>query len=89
MRDFGSQGQKRSVALSLKLASARLLEDKNQRPPILLLDDVFAELDESRRLRIGELIQGKGQVFIANPRAADLPFEAEKIITLQRGSVLR
>ncbi|MDQ3001623.1 MAG: DNA replication/repair protein RecF [Fibrobacterota bacterium] len=88
VRDFGSQGQKRSVALSLKLASARLLEEKNQRPPILLLDDVFAELDEARRRRIGDLIRGKGQVFIANPRAADLPFEAEKVITLQYGHVI-
>jgi DNA replication and repair protein RecF len=88
VRDFGSQGQKRSVALSLKLASARLLEDKNKRPPILLLDDVFAELDEARRLRIGELVRGKGQVFIANPRPADLPFQAEKIITLERGRAI-
>ncbi len=88
VRDFGSQGQKRSVALSLKLASARLLDARNRRPPILLLDDVFAELDETRRLRIGELIRGQGQVFIANPRAADLPFQAEKIITLRCGRVV-
>lgn len=88
VRDFGSQGQKRSVALAVKLASARLLEAKNGRPPILLLDDVFAELDEERRRRIGDMIRGKGQVFIANPRAADLPFEAEKVIHLQRGRVV-
>jgi DNA replication and repair protein RecF len=85
VRDYGSQGQKRSTALSIKLASARLLEAKNGRPPILLLDDVFAELDEARRKRIGDMIRGKGQVFIANPRAADLPFEAEKTIHLLRG----
>src|SRR5690606_19395689 len=88
VRDFGSQGQKRSTALSLKLASARLLEGKNRRPPILLLDDVFAELDEARRRRIGELIRGGGQVFIANPRAADLPFEADRVITLRHGAVI-
>lgn len=88
VRDFGSQGQKRSVALAVKLASAQLLEAKNGRPPILLLDDVFAELDESRRRAIGGMIRGKGQVFIANPRAADLPFEAEKVIHLQRGRVV-
>jgi DNA replication and repair protein RecF len=82
VREFGSQGQKRSVALSLKLASARLLEDKIGHPPILLLDDVFAELDEGRRARIGELIRGRGQVFIANPRPADLPFEADRVLVL-------
>jgi DNA replication and repair protein RecF len=88
VRDYGSQGQKRSVALSLKLASAQLLEVKNQQPPILLLDDVFAELDENRRRRIGDLVRNLGQVFIANPRAADLPFEAEKVITLHCGQVV-
>ena len=88
VREFGSQGQKRSVALSLKLASARLLQEKNGHPPILLLDDVFAELDEARRVKIGALVRGGGQVFIANPRRADLPFEAERVITLERGSVV-
>lgn len=86
VREYGSQGQKRSVALSLKLASARLLEAKNRVWPILLLDDVFAELDEGRRGRIGDLIRGRGQVFIANPRPADLPFAAERIIPLDRAA---
>lgn len=84
VREYGSQGQKRSVALSLKLASARLLEAKQGKAPILLLDDVFAELDEGRRGRIGDLIRGRGQVFIANPRPADLPFTAERVISLER-----
>jgi DNA replication and repair protein RecF len=86
-RDFGSQGQKRSVALSLKLASASLLEAKQGHPPILLLDDVFAELDETRRRRIGDRVREKGQVFIANPRAADLPFEPEKTLHVRQGSL--
>ena len=89
VREFGSQGQKRSAALSLKLASAGLLEAKNRRPPILLLDDVFAELDEARRTKIGGLIRGRGQVFVANPRRADLPFDAEKVIYLEKGTVVR
>lgn len=86
VREYGSQGQKRSVALSLKLASARLLEAKTGQVPILLLDDVFAELDEGRRWRIGEMIRGRGQVFIANPRPADLPFAAERVISLERAA---
>jgi DNA replication and repair protein RecF len=86
-RDFGSQGQKRSVALSLKLASASLLEAKRGQAPILLLDDVFAELDETRRRRIGDRVREKGQVFIANPRAADLPFEPEKTLHIRQGTL--
>jgi len=82
VREFGSQGQKRSVALSLKLASASLLEKKTGHPPVLLLDDVFAELDEGRRARLGEFVRGRGQVFIANPRPADLPFSADCVLDL-------
>ncbi len=87
VRDFGSQGQKRSISLSLKLAAAALLEQKIGKPPILLLDDVFSELDENRRLKIGQIVQSKAQVFIANPRIADLPFDVQQIITVHNGQV--
>lgn len=46
---FASEGQRRTVALSLKLAVASLLTAENGKPPLLLLDDVFGELDPSRR----------------------------------------
>src|SRR5690606_30192870 len=59
VRDFASQGQKRSVALALKLAAAHLLEETSGMPPILILDDVFAELDPGRRGRFGALIAGR------------------------------
>ena len=84
-RDFASQGQKRSVALALKLAAARLLEEVSGLPPILLLDDVFAELDVGRRERFGALIAGRGQAFIATPRREDLPFPIDQVFNLDRG----
>ncbi len=46
---FASEGQRRTVALALKLAVASLLHARNGKPPILLLDDIFGELDPSRR----------------------------------------
>jgi len=46
---FASEGQRRTVALALKLALARLLADHGSAPPLLLLDDVFGELDQERR----------------------------------------
>ncbi len=46
---FASEGQRRTIALSLKLAVAALLTAENGTPPLLLLDDVFGELDPSRR----------------------------------------
>ena len=48
LRRFGSQGQKRTAVLSIKLAETLLLYKHTGRKPVLLLDDVFSELDESR-----------------------------------------
>ena len=87
VREFASQGQKRSVALALKLAAARLLEESTGLPPILILDDVFAELDPGRRARFGALITGRGQAFIATPRREDLPFAVESLIELENGNI--
>ena len=49
---FASEGQQRGIALALKLAQARHLEAVQRRAPILLLDDIFGELDPSRRNRL-------------------------------------
>lgn len=46
---FASEGQQRTIALALKLAQARLLESERRQAPILLLDDIFGELDPGRR----------------------------------------
>ncbi len=46
---FASEGQQRTIAVALKLAQARLLEDLTGKPPLLLVDDVFGELDTRRR----------------------------------------
>ena len=46
---YASQGQKRSIALSLKMAEAKLIKDDTDEVPVLLLDDVLSELDEKRR----------------------------------------
>lgn len=49
VRRYGSQGQQRTAALSLKLAEIEIVKQKIQDTPILLLDDVMSELDENRR----------------------------------------
>ncbi len=48
-RNFGSQGQKRSVALAVKLAEAEVINKKTGEYPVILLDDVMSELDKSRQ----------------------------------------
>ena len=60
---YGSQGQQRSVALCLKLAEGKLMEKYLGEAPIMLLDDVMSELDESRQDFILNQL-GQGQVFI-------------------------
>lgn len=49
VRRFGSQGQQRSAVLSMKLSEAELLYEKNGERPVILLDDVLSELDNSRQ----------------------------------------
>jgi DNA replication and repair protein RecF len=60
---FASEGQQRSMAVALKLGQARLLEARTGRPPLLLLDDVFGELDLGRRKALlGHLPAGSQQL---------------------------
>jgi DNA replication and repair protein RecF len=63
-RTYGSQGQQRTVVLSLKLAEYRLMEDYVGEPPILLLDDVMSDLDDARRAHLLQWIRGRGQTFV-------------------------
>ncbi|UCZ53257.1 DNA replication/repair protein RecF [Bacillus shivajii] len=61
---FGSQGQQRTTALSLKLAEIELIHEKIGEFPILLLDDVLSELDDHRQSHLLNTIQGKVQTFV-------------------------
>ncbi len=56
IRSFGSQGQQRTVALSLKIAEMEVITGETHDTPILLLDDVLSELDESRQSKLIERI---------------------------------
>ena len=65
-RLFGSQGQQRTVALSLKLAERRLIEELVGEPPLLLLDDVLSDLDDARRSLLFDLTAAAGsQTFLS------------------------
>ena len=61
---FGSQGQHRSLVLSIKLAEIELMESITKESPILLLDDVMSELDNTRQLKLLETISHNIQTFI-------------------------
>ena len=67
-RDNASRGETRSVVLALKLAELNILEQKTGKKPLLLLDDVFSELDGKRRRTLSETLQ-KYQTFITTTDA--------------------
>jgi DNA replication and repair protein RecF len=66
VRYFGSQGEQRSSALALKMAEARMLEQVFEKKPVLLLDDVFSELDEDRRRKVLSLCDFGHQILITS-----------------------
>ena len=70
IRAFGSQGQMRTAALSMKLAAFDLLEAIQGEPPLLLLDDVLSELDPDRRRRLIARI-GRAQALLTCTDQAD------------------
>ena len=72
LRAYGSRGQQRAAAFALKLASASVFREERGEAPILLLDDVFAELDEGRARRLAALLAGSGQVFATATTAGEL-----------------
>jgi DNA replication and repair protein RecF len=70
---FGSEGQKRTLAISLKVAQAEYLMELHGVPPILLIDDIMGELDASRRAGVLPLLEqahrARGQVFMTATEA--------------------
>lgn len=66
-RQFASQGQCRSISLAARISQAALISWTDEEPPILMFDDVLAELDKERATRVLDLLEPGQQVFIATP----------------------
>lgn len=82
---FGSQGQKKTASLVLKLAQAHLYRQKLQRSPVVLLDDVMGELDEHRQKLIYNAVSDM-QVFVTLCHASSLKLEQTgKYFQMQQG----
>lgn len=82
---FGSQGQQRTVALSMKLAELKYVEKNIGESPILLLDDVMSELDKTRQSRLMSQIGGL-QSFITTTHM-ELAHKGD-IYTMRKGSII-
>ncbi|GLJ80318.1 DNA replication/repair protein RecF [Microbacterium imperiale] len=76
VKGYASHGESWSVALSLRLASAQLLRaESTLGDPIVILDDVFAELDADRRARLAGIVADYQQVIVTAAVAEDVPIE--------------
>lgn len=87
-RTFASQGDQRTSALALKLAEHDLLSAALDDEPILLLDDVFSELDPNRREWLSDAVRGVGQTIVtsAEPLALEA-LNADRLIEVEEGHV--
>ena len=72
-KGYASHGESWSYALALRLASFEVLSDDDDGGPVLILDDVFAELDVRRRERLATMVGGAEQVLITAAVAEDVP----------------
>ena len=82
-RLFGSQGQQRSAALSLKLAEANIISQVTAEEPVILLDDVFSELDPQRQKYVVSHFENR-QVFITCCDEENISRIADLDVTVER-----
>ena len=89
-KGYASHGESWSYALALKLASAELLRaESSAGDPVLILDDVFAELDEGRRERLAAAILDYEQVLITAAVEKDIPAGLrQNLVRIQAGQVI-
>lgn len=89
-RQYGSQGQQRTLVLALKLAELKLIEDVIGEPPLLLLDDVLAELDLNRQNQLLDAIQDRFQTLITTTHLGSFDaqwLKSSQILQVSAGQV--
>jgi DNA replication and repair protein RecF len=91
-RQYGSQGQQRTLVLALKLAELKLIEAVVGEPPLLLLDDVLAELDLNRQNKLLDTIQDRFQTLITTTHLGSFDaqwLKSSQILTVQAGQIIK
>jgi DNA replication and repair protein RecF len=90
-RYYGSQGQQRTLVLALKLAELKLIEEVIGEPPLLLLDDVLAELDLKRQNQLLETIQDRFQTLITTTHIGSFDsqwLKSSQILSVDAGKII-
>ncbi len=89
-RTYGSQGQQRTLVLALKLAELQLIETVVGDPPLLLLDDVLAELDLQRQDRLLETISDRVQTIVTTTHLGNFDarwLDSAQVMSVKQGSL--
>ncbi len=85
LRIYGSGGQQRTAAIALRMVEAETIRETRHREPIILLDDVFAELDPGRSRRLLEWVEREeiGQVILTTPKLGDFEIRGGSLLRLE------
>ncbi|MDD4809096.1 MAG: DNA replication/repair protein RecF, partial [Bacilli bacterium] len=92
IKEFGSQGQQRLAIISLKLAEVDVFRKYNNKIPILLLDDVFSELDDNKKNKLLKYISKNTQTFITTTDLKNIDpktLTQAKIFKIKEGKVIK
>jgi len=85
VRSFASRGQQRLVTLELKLAQVAFLEERAKKQPLLLLDDIFSELDSGNITRVLTLLKGRQTIITTTHKEflGDIGLDTKEVIELE------
>jgi len=89
---YASQGQKRTAAVALKISEFEIIKKTKNKKSVILIDDIFSELDGKRRYNMLDLLTEKGQLIftMVNPRiAAEWNKSSYKIFSVNSGSIFK
>ncbi|MFA6860251.1 MAG: DNA replication/repair protein RecF [Clostridia bacterium] len=89
VRAFGSQGQQRTSALSLKLSEIEIINGEKGETPVLLLDDVLSELDESRRKKLLKFSEKTQTIITTVEKLEQDEMVKANIIKIENGKVIK
>ncbi len=88
VNEIASQGQKRSFLLALKLALAQIIFEKTKQYPILLLDDVFSELDDTRKIQLLNHLPRNMQIFITTTEKIEMEWNRPvRFYNIENGNI--
>jgi len=88
LRRYGSQGQRRLFVILLRLSELTLLESELREPCVLLLDDLFSELDHEVSDKLKRLLESERQIFVTSPVEMDWGADdTAKVLRVNEGTV--